>query len=114
MDNSEQGRKRKQTADDRINNYIATKLERRAKDRRQEVQEGTSSSSTDRNDGKRKLEETGEDNSKRLQVNPEVNPTGEKRKREDLDDEDHPSAMEDNRFIGISDMCVPEVKDIVK
>ena len=83
LDTTDKGRKRKQTADNRINAYIAEKLEEDVREKRVKVEEGSSSSSGI-NRGDKRLHEGEEDNSvKRINSGGEAPHTRDKRKREE-------------------------------
>ena len=103
LDDNEGGRTRKRVAEERINTYLAEKLEETIKaDKRETSGQGTSSSSN------------------QAIVNPAAGITnmdmeediagGTKRKREDNEEEE--MKMEDVNFLAISDMCAAESDEI--
>ena len=99
LGDSEAGRKRQRMADDRINHYLADKLEESVKERRTEASsQGTSQPSN------LPREST---NTEITDMDMEQDTTdNNKRKREDRDEED--IIMEDVNFVGPSDMCAPD------
>ena len=80
LNRTETGKKRKQRADERINTYIADKLEKSITDKRVKFEEGRSSSSTSIHGEKRKQEDYDDGNIKRAPPDEPNTSVGEKRK----------------------------------
>ena len=104
LDKSEGGRKRKQTVDERVNTYIAEQFERTVKEKRTKDNTVTGNPTIG-----------GSSSSTSMAVEPSLpqGAAGVKRKRDDEKDDDN-EEMADINFMGVSDMCAPEAKELLE